>query len=425
MPDWKDNLRQASFRGQPFYTETHGGESGRRWADHQYPGRDVPYAEDLGRAQRTWRFAGYLIGDDYPMRRNALVAACEAAGAGELVHPTIGTVKAVCRSVAHSEARDRGRYVTLQFEFAEAGQLREPSALADVVAEVTAAAEQLGGAASAGLTRSHSTAGGGAFLTQSSVTQIATLASQLQTARLPAPGVDQGALNKALRDLVENAPALSADAAALAAAVDSVFTEFTNAGEALPVVSSMLMLAAPGVSFSWLPGEQLLRLEVLPPPPAPALRGPITGTATYRLPVIEQRRINTLSFDTFARCLELREVGYSVPGLPLDNYDEAILLLDHIGQAFLAVEQIAAAAGEDDIYQGLASLRAEITRLIRQRAINLTPLIRYRLYGDSGANSLTFAWRMYQDSGRDLEVVERTKTRTPAYLPFTGRVLAA
>jgi len=423
MADWKDTLRRASFRGQPFYTETYGGGTGRRWADHQYPGRDVPYAEDMGRTQRTWTFTGYLIGDDYPARRNALVAACEAAGPGELVHPTIGTTQAVCRSVTHSEARDRGRYVVVQFEFAEAGKLREPSAFTDAIATVTAAAEQLGTAATGSLTAAFATFGGGSYLSDSAVVQIAELAGALQIARLPAPGVDQGPLNRALRDLVENAPALAADVTALASTVENVFTEFTNAGEALPVLSAMISLAAPGVSFAWLPAMQQVRIPPAETPP-PATRAAITGTATYRLPVIEQRRVNTLSFESFARCMELREVGYNVPGVPLDNYDQAMLLLDTVAQAFIAVEEIAAAAGDDDTFRALATLRHEITRLIQQRAVNLTPLVRYRVIGPTAANSLAFSWRMYQDASRELEVVERTRARTPGYLPFTGRVLA-
>jgi hypothetical protein len=31
---------------------------------------------------------------------------------------------------------------------------------------------------------------------------------------------------------------------------------------------------------------------------------------------------------------------------------------------------------------------------------------------------------MYQDTGRDLEVCLRVRARNPAFLPYTGRVLA-
>ena len=55
---------------------------------------------------------------------------------------------------------------------------------------------------------------------------------------------------------------------------------------------------------------------------------------------------------------------------------------------------------------------------------SLTPLIYYRVMQETPPNSLALAWRLYQDSSRDLEVVERTDARNPGFLPFTGRVLA-
>jgi hypothetical protein len=425
MSDWKQLLRAASFRGVPFFTDNYGGDHGRRWADHQYPGRDVPYAEDMGRQQRVWHFNGYLIGDTYPILRTAMVAVCEMAGPGPLIHPTIGIVQAVCRKFSHTEQNDKGRYVALSFEFAEAGQLREPGSLADIVSTVASAALDLGSKAMTSLTNGFTTAGGGSYLTTAAVQQIVTLGGQLAIARLPAPGVDQGPLDRSLDYLVTNAPALANDAPALAAATDAVFSAYTDAGDALPVVSSMLMFAAPQIvqTALRLDGQPFAGTQQ-PPPPSSDTRLAMTGTATYRLPMIEQRRINALSYDAYARCLALREVGYAVPGVAMDNYDQAMELLDTIGQSFIAVEALAAAAGNDDVYSALASLRAEITHLIRERSVNLTPLVRYRVPGPDAANSLGLAWRMYQDTGRDLEVCLRVRARNPAFLPYTGRVLA-
>jgi hypothetical protein len=413
MADWKRNLRRASFRGMPFYTESHGGDHGRRWADHEYPGRDTPYAEDLGRRQRVWRFTGYLIGDEYPGQRDQLVQACEQDGPGELVHPTIGTVQAVCRSISHSETRDRGRAVTLNFEFAEAGQLTAPLEMLVPASVVAASALPLGQVTSSAFLRGFDTSGGGPWLAQAALGQITGLSTQLQQARLPAPGVDQGPLNRALATLYDDAPALSADPPRLSAACDTAFTAFTEAGEAVPVVSAMLRFAAPATTLSWLPSSVLY-----------APFGMVGGPAIYQLPMIERRRINTLAFETYTRCLALREVGYAVPGIPLSNYNEAIELLNAIALAFIELEGDAADAGDDHTFSALANLRAAITHLIRARASNLNPLISYRIMMATPANSLTLAWRLYQDSGRDLEVVSRTVARNPAFLPFSGRVLA-
>lgn len=142
-----NNLTWGSFRGVPFRCEFAAGEYGRRWADHEYPGRDTPFAEDMGRAQRVWRFAGYVLGPARHIQRDLLLAACQAPGPGTLVHPTIpGAVRAVCRSVAFTEERERGNLVTFTFEFAEAGVMREPTGFANLDIGVESASDSLGAA---------------------------------------------------------------------------------------------------------------------------------------------------------------------------------------------------------------------------------------------------------------------------------------
>lgn len=63
---WRDRLLPASFRGAEFLVDSHSTEAaGRRAAVHEYPGRDTPYAEDLGRRTGEYRIQGYVLGEDY------------------------------------------------------------------------------------------------------------------------------------------------------------------------------------------------------------------------------------------------------------------------------------------------------------------------------------------------------------------------
>ena len=124
-------LLPARFRGAVFYVDDAGGSYGRRFADHEYPDRDTPYAEDLGRAQRVWSITGYVIGPNFRFLRNALLRACERKGPGTLYHPAIGSVQAVCRNVRWSEQREAGLRSTFTLEFAEPGELLEPAGMPD------------------------------------------------------------------------------------------------------------------------------------------------------------------------------------------------------------------------------------------------------------------------------------------------------
>ncbi len=47
---WKDRLQDASFRGVPFKVEEESTGTGRRVETHEYPNRDKPYTEDLGKS---------------------------------------------------------------------------------------------------------------------------------------------------------------------------------------------------------------------------------------------------------------------------------------------------------------------------------------------------------------------------------------
>ena len=84
-------LRPASFRGVPFVVDVAAGEGGRRIVTHEFPLRDQPYTEDLGRAAQRHRIRAFVIGDDYQDKRDALLAACQDKNtAGTLVHPFLG-----------------------------------------------------------------------------------------------------------------------------------------------------------------------------------------------------------------------------------------------------------------------------------------------------------------------------------------------
>jgi prophage DNA circulation protein len=124
---WRDNLVPASFRGAVFHVETSGRRSGRRTVVHEYPKRNVPYSEDMGRSAVKWSFTGYLILRDKGIGGNLLsqignlIGALEADDAGFLVHPTLGAMLVMCENYSYSDKRTAGGYVEFDMQFVEAG----------------------------------------------------------------------------------------------------------------------------------------------------------------------------------------------------------------------------------------------------------------------------------------------------------------
>lgn len=148
MSGWRDTLRPASWRGVPFQVMGSEALFGRRVHLHEYPFRDEPWAEDLGRRSRAMLVKGFLIGDDVASQLEALQAAAEEKGAGTLVHPLRGEFTVTLLNLAAADAWDEGRIVRLSMEFVETGERRFPGSVVSGVAEVTGACDLLDEAAS-------------------------------------------------------------------------------------------------------------------------------------------------------------------------------------------------------------------------------------------------------------------------------------
>lgn len=125
---WKDRLQSASFRGVPFKVEDEDSTGGRRVETHEYPNRDKPYTEDLGKVTFRASITAYVIGDDCFEQRDALKEALNKPGPGTLIHPSFGELS-VCvdGEIRVSTSKTEGRMVRFDLRFVEAGELAYPT----------------------------------------------------------------------------------------------------------------------------------------------------------------------------------------------------------------------------------------------------------------------------------------------------------
>jgi len=136
---WTKQLRPASYRGVPFGVFGGNSKFGRRNAVHEYPFRDKPWVEDLGRAARRISVSGFLVGDDVIQQRERMIAASENPGDGELIHPTYGRLTVSLIDFSTEERWDQGRVFEVTFSFVEAGQRTFPSVATSTKDAVTMA----------------------------------------------------------------------------------------------------------------------------------------------------------------------------------------------------------------------------------------------------------------------------------------------
>ena len=127
-------LRRASFRGVPFEVTSSNLSIGRRTQTFEYPQRDDPFTEDMGRSKRTIRITAFVVGYDYIARMKRLIAACEKPGSGRLIHPWLGSMEVTPTDLS-APVFESNRVAFVSLTFVESGKLQYPNALLDVGAK--------------------------------------------------------------------------------------------------------------------------------------------------------------------------------------------------------------------------------------------------------------------------------------------------
>lgn len=212
------NLIGASFRGAPFFVFSDSLTTGRRTVTHEFPFRDDPDIEDLGRRARTFPIVGYVLGDDYLAKRNALTSALEEFGPGELIHPQYAaTLRAIPDTVEARHSRDEGGISRFSILFKEAPEgVVAPVVVEDLAGAVETVALLALQTVVADLGNTYDVAGQPGFATASLSDDVSAIATSLGVLLAPVvTGVRE------LHDDVETAvQELAALDVAVAAVVD-------------------------------------------------------------------------------------------------------------------------------------------------------------------------------------------------------------
>lgn len=127
---FKSNLRPASFRGVSFEVSKTVLNVGRRVQVFEYPQRDVPFVEDLGKAARRVTITAFTTGTDYISRMKKVISMLEKEGSGRYVDPWLGAMEVTPESVS-SPTFESTRVASITITFVESGKYRFPNALVD------------------------------------------------------------------------------------------------------------------------------------------------------------------------------------------------------------------------------------------------------------------------------------------------------
>jgi prophage DNA circulation protein len=131
---WRAKLLPASFKGVEFHVEAAIEERGRRLVVHEFPKKNRPYAEDMGRRAFGYSVRGYIIAygrdrendprfvRDYTILRDRLRDVLDEGGGGRLQLPSMAPVIVACDRYRLTEEDRQGGYCTFDMQFVEQGE---------------------------------------------------------------------------------------------------------------------------------------------------------------------------------------------------------------------------------------------------------------------------------------------------------------
>ena len=429
----------ASFRGAPFAVLNSDAGGGRRIALHQYPGRDDPWAEDMGRAARRWRFRGFIVDGDVvfaggpiQLQRALLLSALEASGPGLLIHPTLGALQASVAGFNIGEATDASRYSSLEVEFVEAGGQQFPSlislsqglsAATGLIAALTAdgvrgiaLAASNGDRREALATTAHLWANDVVGLS-GDATALTGLASQLpgNFGRF-ATGGNSGINGQ--RPTIYSSSTQISDLIQATAAQRSVINGY--AVEVQKAVAATDLGYATDVAANIVAMVQALAAACADPADAIRLLERLIGFSTDWPAASVGISVAFSAMVRRAACASL--VTASAQYQPTSSDDAAAQILG-IGGTIINEAEIAADSGDDRSFKALRAARAAVVDDLRSRGATLPQV---KLF-DPGVSepALTLAQRYYRDPARADQLVVQANPVHPLFMPSTYSALAA
>lgn len=246
VPAWRSQLRSASFRGVPFGVFDTSNAGGRRTVSHEYPFRDSPYVEDLGRKARTYQLQAFVVGENYMSGRDALIQALETSGPGKLIHPFLGTLTVQAGEFSFTETRDDGGMASFSLTFLQTTDVVYPSAVSSAAAATQASATTVNTAASAALQSAWALTGQDPTAIKSAATQTVTDTIGIVSTGL-APAISRqtssaDAFAQAITNAKNQAAALIVSPVLLAAQYATLLAMIASAPDQLAAVASLVRL---------------------------------------------------------------------------------------------------------------------------------------------------------------------------------------
>lgn len=389
---WQTELKQASFRGIPFFVQSGDMPFGRRKVSHEYPFRDTNFSEDIGKKARAFSINAYVMGDDYLDQMDRLVSAIEDnKEAGTLILPTMGSMlvnPGPCRRMFDNQT---GGLEYLELNFEQAGQRIYPEAGLTSASKVKQTAQSTREALVAVFS--------GAFNARSKVQYIPDDAAMVNTSFIETvQGLLQGAtptslgmgnITAALQPLIANGPEYLQTAATWAGQVQGVITSirdgFANPHQAYNVNRGLI-----GFGGGFTPVVQLTSNRVT-------------------------QKTNRDAQTSLVRSQALTAMAESASDIAFPSYNDAVAVRDRLAAAIEAEILTLGDTDYDNAIIALDAIRADMVSDITARSATLRRV--KTIQRNETMPAVVLAYELFGNTEQEADIIARNKIIRPNSVP--------
>ena len=404
----------GSFRGVPFFVESHQYGSGRRIAVHEYPGLDDPYNEDMGRAARSVTLTAYLVGDNAKDQKEKVLQAMETGGSGTLVHPYLGTKNAQPSGLQISENAKEKRWVGLSLSFVLDPDIRPTATL---VVDRKSLSLQKGAAGLSQVAekfpKKFSLLGAAAATINAAVKLTNKLLDQIEEAR--GTMRTAAAYKSKMLQIRQNLELALMAPGDFAARIQELLTMTDGALVPSGVPSVRLVTSSAGGGVQSLPAKDqastLARFQL-----SEAITMSSAGSTTRKVPnqaATERAREaenQAALLDLFQQTAIFSTVT-SLVDAEVSSVQDAGQLQATLSDNF---DRVMEGTEDPDIYQAVQDLQANALAFLRETSADLAVVLEY--IPQRTVPSLVLAHELYGSIERAQDILDRNAIRAPGFL---------
>jgi prophage DNA circulation protein len=395
---WTGQLRPAFFAGIGFFVKVMKAQGGQRLVLHEIPQANADL-EPLGPLPKKFTVTAYVLGDDWLLQREALLAVLDKSTTTQtLVLPTKGPLQVMVGAYSYQDDEQIGAYGAVDVEFVVNNGATAPAAASDTASTLLNAISSLQDQ----IINAYLTLMGPISEVSAVALYVATMAESAAAAFLELPV----ALISGVSALFAATPT---DPVATATAVTTAFLDASDNGVELlnPAVTatSAVTGAVPVVVVPADPSYGLVALaSVILGGTAPAAPASL-GVARAAFTALVQQSAALAVASLYAQAT-------------FSNASAAAKARAQLGAVFDAIGAALCDAGQVDSYRGWLALQTLSTNDMIVRAQNLPALATY-----SERRSLpdvALAQKLYRDGSQGDNLVALNAAIHPLFMPASG-----